>query len=262
MAVALCLGGAKTVWEDLERAQALVGDRDHIIVACNFAGVQFRGHLDGWATLHPERMDGWRAERAGRGLNTDFRAFVHALRRNVRDVEVVPELWNGSSGPYMAQVALEAMGASGVILCGVPMDGEAGHIHFPGAWGVADRYRLAIERMKAAGLPVRSMSGWTAGVLGEPDAAWLDSLGLGPAKIQIRTASEAIMRVKFKRDRNWTPPEERRITIAYKDGWEGTIKRSWGEQMRDDGDLEEVDPQPRAEPNPVKKGSSKSLPEG
>lgn len=53
------------------------------------------------------------------------------------------------------------------------------------------------------------------------------------------------MRVRFKRDRNWTPPEERRITVAYKAGWEGTIKRAWGEQMKTDGDLEEVDPPAR-----------------
>lgn len=48
------------------------------------------------------------------------------------------------------------------------------------------------------------------------------------------------MRVRFKRDRNWTPPEERRITVAYKAGWEGTIKRAWGEKMKADGDLEEI----------------------
>lgn len=49
------------------------------------------------------------------------------------------------------------------------------------------------------------------------------------------------MRVRFKRDRNWTPPEERRITVAYKQGMELTIKRAWGEQMVKDGDAEEID---------------------
>ena len=55
------------------------------------------------------------------------------------------------------------------------------------------------------------------------------------------------MRVRFKRDRNWTPPEERRITVAYKKDMELTIKRAWGEQMVADGDLEEIDP-PAREP--------------
>lgn len=53
------------------------------------------------------------------------------------------------------------------------------------------------------------------------------------------------MRVRFKRDRNWTPPEQRGITVAYKAGMELTIKRAWGEQMKADGDLEEIDPPAR-----------------
>lgn len=54
------------------------------------------------------------------------------------------------------------------------------------------------------------------------------------------------MRVKFKRDRNWTPPEERRITVAYKQGMELTVKREWGDQMVRDGDAVEVEPPTRA----------------
>lgn len=49
------------------------------------------------------------------------------------------------------------------------------------------------------------------------------------------------MRVRFKRDRNWTPPEERRITVAYKKGMELTVKREWGERMVKDGDAVEID---------------------
>ncbi|WP_312814445.1 hypothetical protein [Brevundimonas sp.] len=50
------------------------------------------------------------------------------------------------------------------------------------------------------------------------------------------------MRVRFLRDRNWTPPERRGITIAYKKGMEQTVKREWGEQMVADGDAEEIAP--------------------
>lgn len=53
------------------------------------------------------------------------------------------------------------------------------------------------------------------------------------------------MRVRFLRNRNWTPPEERRITVAYKKAWEGTIKRAWGVQMVSDGDAVEIDAPPR-----------------
>ncbi len=55
------------------------------------------------------------------------------------------------------------------------------------------------------------------------------------------------MRVRFLRDRNWTPPEQRGITIAYKKGMELTIKRAWGDQMVADGDAEEIQAPSRAE---------------
>lgn len=68
------------------------------------------------------------------------------------------------------------------------------------------------------------------------------------------------MRVRFKRDRNWTPPEERRITVAYKQGMELTIKRAWGEQMAADGDLEEIDaPSREPEKKPLTPAQIKAL---
>ncbi|WP_292085324.1 MULTISPECIES: hypothetical protein [unclassified Brevundimonas] len=54
------------------------------------------------------------------------------------------------------------------------------------------------------------------------------------------------MRVRFERDRNWTPPEERRITVAYKKDMELTVKRDWGERMVKDGDAVEIDAPVRA----------------
>lgn len=67
------------------------------------------------------------------------------------------------------------------------------------------------------------------------------------------------MRVRFKRDRNWTPPEERRITVAYENGMELTVKREWGEQMVKDGDAVEIDPpvrDPLDHDNDGRKGGS------
>jgi len=53
------------------------------------------------------------------------------------------------------------------------------------------------------------------------------------------------MRVRFLKDRNWTPREDRRLTIAFKAGMEETVKRAWGEQMVAAGDAEEIDAPPR-----------------
>ncbi|ADU12032.1 hypothetical protein [Asticcacaulis excentricus] len=54
------------------------------------------------------------------------------------------------------------------------------------------------------------------------------------------------MRVRFLRDRDFTPPENRMVTYAYKKGTEETVKRAWGEEMKTDGDCEEIDPPRRA----------------
>jgi hypothetical protein len=65
------------------------------------------------------------------------------------------------------------------------------------------------------------------------------------------------MRVKFIRDRNWTPPERRMITVAYKAGMELTVKRAWGAQMVADGDAVRV-PAPRRSDEPGSSSGRKS----
>lgn len=172
--IALCLGGAPSVWSDLKAAKALLAGRPHIVIACNYAGIHYPGQLDGWATLHPELFSPWSRERSSRGLNTDYRLFAYVGHFNCPGAEIVPERFKGSSGLYMAQVALEAMGAAGAILCGVPIEQDAGHFHEPGPWSDAERYRSGFRAAAAEiGPSLRSMSGWTAELLGKPDSAWL-----------------------------------------------------------------------------------------
>lgn len=172
--IALCLGGAKSVWQEYAAAKSLIGNRPHIVIACNYAGIQFSGHLDAWATLHPERFDAWREERAGRGFNTDHRAFIYKVKQRSAG-EVVPYRWYGSSGLYMAQVALSEMGASGAILCGVPMNDTGGHIHWGETWDHAYHYRDGFKRAKDERANIRSMSGWSAELFGIPDEEWIKS---------------------------------------------------------------------------------------
>lgn len=170
--IALCLGGALCVWDDLERAKKLIGNARHIVVACNYAGIQYNGRIDAWVSLHPERLRPWMAERAERGGNTDYRVFGQARRCNSPG-EVISQTWNGSSGLYAAQVALGTLGASGAILCGVPMESEARHIHWPGDWADHNLYRLGFERAKADGANIRSMSGWTKALFGAANRKWV-----------------------------------------------------------------------------------------
>lgn len=171
--IAVCLGGALSVWDDLKEAERLLGDRPRIMVAANFAGIDYPRHLDAFCTLHPERMAAWLKARSKMGRNTDCRRFVWRAERGL-GAEVVKERWRGSSGLYMAQVALDQLGATGVILCGVPMDKDAGHIRQPGPWLRTEVYRKGfLEARKVIGGQVRSMSGWTSCRFGRPDHEWI-----------------------------------------------------------------------------------------
>ncbi len=58
------------------------------------------------------------------------------------------------------------------------------------------------------------------------------------------------MRVRFLKDRLWTPPEDRRLTVAYKTGMEETVKRAWGERMVREGVAVEIDAPPRPADEP------------
>lgn len=244
--IALCLGGAPAVWDEYERAKALIGDRAHVVVAANHAGIEFPGYLDVWATLHPELIGGWRDQRRSRGRNDDFRAFVYPRRRLPRWMEPWPYRWPGSSGLYAAQVALDALGCRGAILCGVPMDAEAGHITGPATWPFTEKYRPAFLQAKAEGANIRSMGGWTAEVLGRPDADWIKSLRLARAKPR-KKPKEPVMRIQMLATHNFVPPEERRMAVKYLDGQEYTVKRDWGEAMVAAKVAKEVKAPPKAE---------------
>jgi hypothetical protein len=172
--VALCLGGALTVWDDYAAAQRLLSGRLHnvLVVTCNLGGLHYAGHLDAWVSLHSEWMSDWIEER--RRLGYPDAALVGIHREwDIPGAKVLDMRWPGSSGLYMAQFAIEVLGAERAILCGVPMDGTGSHIHHGGAWEKPERYHEGFVLAKCHGAPIRSMSGWTRDLMGAPDAEWL-----------------------------------------------------------------------------------------
>jgi hypothetical protein len=172
--IALILGGAPSVFVDATAAAALL-NRRHLVVAANLAGIFFTGQLDGFATLHSDRLSGWLPERTG---NHDCRLFTPTPAKGLA-TDLVDERWPGSSGLYAAQVALFEMGASGVILCGVPMEQQAGHFSTPGVWASTVDYRRAVEAaLPEIGARTRSMGGWTQDLFGPPGAAWIDAIDI------------------------------------------------------------------------------------
>lgn len=243
--VALVLGGAKTVWRDLERAQTLTEGLDTIIVASNHAGIHYPGLIDAWATLHHERFADWRAERAGAGRATDYRAFIHAKHRDCPWAEVVPERWSGSSGLYAAQVALEMLRVCGVVLCGVPMDADAGHIARPGPWSDPEKFRPGFDAARRENAPIRSMSGWSADLLGRADGAWLSVVTGAFAPPRPAIVESVAMHIRFTADHDYTPTGDQRITIAYKAGMEETVRRECGDEAVRLGRAVEIAPPKR-----------------
>lgn len=176
--IALILGGAPSWEREAKAAAALIGRR-HLVVAANLAGIHWRGRLDAHCSLHPERMAEWTADRKARRYPAAARHFVPGGVHALPWAEKAADRWNASSGGYALQCALFEIGATAAILCGVPMDAEAGHFTRPpgASWeGTAD-YRRGFEgALRECGGRIRSMGGWTANLFGQPTAEWVRSV--------------------------------------------------------------------------------------
>lgn len=170
--IAVILGGARCVWDDLRAAKALIGDRPHLIVATNHAGTRYKGDLDAWVSLHPDFFANALPRRVRAGGNAP-RLFAPARHSDSPALKAVAPRWDGSASLYGAQIALKQLKARKVILCGAPLDADAGHIAVPGPWGHSERYRAGfLAAMSGIDGKVKSMGGWSADLLGQPDAAW------------------------------------------------------------------------------------------
>lgn len=175
---ALVLGGAAGVWEEIERAKSMA--EFQIVVATNHAGRDYEGEVDHWVSFHPNLFPTWLAARsaAGRPPAKFLWSGIHKGRHvgaNQRGLALnYTDSVGGSSGLLATLVALRETAAERIVLCGIPMMPEAEHYDRPGAWEDAKNYLKAWKDQKAALIgKVRSMSGWTKDLLGEPDAEWM-----------------------------------------------------------------------------------------
>ena len=173
MAIALVLGGAKCVHEDIAAAEKLF--KADIIVAVKDIGITWP-HVDHWATYHPERLPKELAERRRAGLPDPGRIWSHITpkKSGINLPITALQVRGGSSGFLGVHVAL--LHATRVVICGIPLDPAQVHYKRPkkGGWPPAKAYRMAwTEALPKFKDRVRSMSGWTRQVLGAPDAEWL-----------------------------------------------------------------------------------------
>lgn len=194
MKSALVIGCAANVFDDLKAAKAIaIYDA---IYCVKQMGVHYPEAFNVWVTLHPEAMDDYEAQRHSCGLPNGYEIVAppkHELSADHKNkgniARRVSYLWpnagsNASSGSglYGAKVAL-ADGFDKIVMAGIPMTPEGGHF-LPNSKNVAGARRGTVWTGQSSfvcgmndTLPrlmskVKSMSGYTRQVLGEPTSEW------------------------------------------------------------------------------------------
>jgi hypothetical protein len=179
---ALIVGCATNVWDDVKEAQELV--KFDAIYCVKLAGVHWPTEFNVWATLHPEWMDSYEADRLKLGLPNGYEIVaplstevgMHGAKGHI--ARRISYRWPGmtssaSSGIYAVKVALDD-GFSSVVLAGIPMQQEANHFARGKPWLQRDCFLPGFEKATPFMLGrVKSMSGLTREVLGAPSPEWL-----------------------------------------------------------------------------------------
>lgn len=185
---AVVFGGAACVHDDFRRLEDLYGPWDGLVIAVNDIGTHLE-QIDHWVTLHPDKMveagtdpdhpEGWpwEKQRREKGLADGYVTWTHKPNRGT--MKVVKSWGGGSSGLLGVCTAYE-IGCQRVVLCGVPMDDGAwfeGSVTHDASerFTSVDSHRRVWRRTKDKLIKrVRSMSGWTKEMLGEPTLEWLE----------------------------------------------------------------------------------------
>jgi len=169
---ALAVGSGRHVKEEVKQALSLLLSRGSSpsIYAANqsvFALEEMGLYADYWISLHPENFDEWQKQLTywpQRVDMTDKRCCFNGLDDHA------------SSGAMCVRKALMD-GHTKIIMAGIPMD--AHHLHFNDTklWTTANTvftsFVMAVNLNPELDRCVRSMSGLTRELLGEPTLEWL-----------------------------------------------------------------------------------------
>lgn len=173
MTLALILGGANSVWDELREARRLA--TPDLIIATNHAGRDFDEPLDHWATMHPELLPRWTDARAKAGRPAAGQLWTADHRPGPLPMRRIKGP-GGSSGLLAVFVGLE-LGVDRMVLCGVPMHANFSHYddQRQRRWTEARQYWYSWERaLPRIGNRVRSFAGETRQMLGEPTGEWMN----------------------------------------------------------------------------------------
>lgn len=161
---ALVVGGAACVWDDL----AALGTWDGLLICVNDVGAAYPGRVDHWVSLHANKFPVWKRQRATNGGNMDFVTWSQPGAKS-RYTDRWLGGWRYGSSSFLAVGVAFDVGATEVVLCGVPMQAEHAHFFDAKPWDQVDRYTKAwVDSLHLIRGRVFSMSGYTRELLGPP----------------------------------------------------------------------------------------------
>ncbi|WP_338633296.1 hypothetical protein [Afipia carboxidovorans] len=146
-----------------------------LTIAINNIGARWSDPIDIWCTLHPDKMVGWRADRARAGYPQAARHISHIPADGIDEgceYRFPNQPSSGSSGLFAVKLAMDE-DCDRIVLAGVPMSPEIGHHDDGKPWDECKAYlpawQWALPMLKGR---VKSMGGWTAEQLGQPNTDW------------------------------------------------------------------------------------------
>lgn len=187
MGTALVLGGGDTLLDDLNRVAALDLQYE-ATVACNDA-IAIPPVLLAAVTLHPEKYHLWLGTRRSNGFPEPAFLFTHKVTKRfhepsvrLTDYDFPGQEASMTSAVMAAKVAMLDLGFDKVVFCGVPMT-KTPHYFGGDIWDIADHYmkrwRSIAPEYQAR---MRSLSGRTRDLLGEPTREWTRETTAGSNK--------------------------------------------------------------------------------
>lgn len=166
----LICGGAKSVFEDIKEAKALITPDGIIAINDVFAELE---HVDFFCTNHPEKAEKWVQVRRKKGYKDPYSYWTatnKALPASPK-FQTVPGTLGGSG--LLAVSVARYLGYQKIILAGIPLTAEGGHFFNTRPWKECDYYRHVWGRNTSLKVDIRSVSGWTSEYFGRPTLEWL-----------------------------------------------------------------------------------------
>lgn len=182
--LAVVMATGRCVWDDLARFNPEHHKAD--VIAVNNMILHWKNRVHHGVSLHAEEPPLWRKLRQQYGCDNNH-VTCHAARPS-RDPQIMncDYIWDllgcaraGTSSLFAVAVGI-ALGYSRIVLAGVPLD-DKGHFYDPpglvfkcfGSTSVRNQWQTAQEVFFKN--RVRSLSGWTRELLGEPTDEWTKS---------------------------------------------------------------------------------------